>query len=117
MFLGCQLQCGGRGCTLALGRFGVGEMRHEGKMNKIGFLLSGLLALTGVNLVAFCALAQSLYPKIGYLIFQSESSGSYDPRNYTIDFSLSYALGLTCVAVGVWLSVIFCRCERSTKAV
>ena len=34
-------------------------------MNKIGFLLSGLLVLWGVNLLAFCLLADAVYPVTG----------------------------------------------------
>ncbi len=76
-------------------------------MNKIGFLISGILAIMGVYLYTLGKIINLVMPKIGYLAFQMARSGSYNPEKYIIDFTEVYWVALGMVIAGVILSLIF----------
>ncbi len=77
--------------------------------NRTLFLISCLLALTGVNLLIFCVAAQELYPKIGYLIYQSHSPASYDADDYQMNLAWLYVLAVGCILVGWIMAARFYR--------
>lgn len=62
-------------------------------MNKIGFVFSGVIAITGVLTLLITTIINLIMPKIGYVAFQARG-GSYTPNVYHINF-----LGVNFVAV------------------
>lgn len=82
-------------------------------MNKTGFTISMLLALTGVLLLSGGLLLQSVLPKLGRMAFNI-GGGSYDPNDYNLGvaFYLQQIIAISCILVGGVLSRRFCTIGR-----
>ncbi|GKX29029.1 hypothetical protein SH1V18_15090 [Vallitalea longa] len=76
-------------------------------MNKIGFLLSGLLTLIGFITLNLTSFTNKLLPKIGRMIFELSSSGSYTQSDYKIFFASTNSLALFEIIIGLGLCVFF----------
>lgn len=85
-------------------------------MNKIGFLLSGLLTFIGFITLNFTSITNKLLPKIGYMIFNLLSSGSrsYSPNDYKMSYISTNGLALIEIIIGLGLCIFFYY--KSTKA-
>ena len=84
-------------------------------MNKIGFLLSGILSLMGVWVLFATNIINSLLPKIGYAAFQAAAAGSYNPGNYVIDFTGVNIFAVIGIITGIFLMVFFYTIKKGGK--
>jgi len=82
-------------------------------MNKTGFTMSMLLAITGVLLLSGGLLLQSMLPKLGSMAF-SIGGSSHNPNDYApgIALYLQQIVAISCIVVGGILSRHFCTTDR-----
>lgn len=76
-------------------------------MNRIGFLLSGLLSIIGIITLMVTSFTTKIIPKIGYMVYQSAAAGSYTPSNYAISFDYCNKIAIIAIIVGIVLSLFF----------
>ena len=76
-------------------------------MNKIGFLLSGLLTLIGFITLNLTSFTNKLLPKIGKMVFELSSSGSYSVSYYKIAFASTNSLAFFEIIIGLGLCLFF----------
>jgi len=63
-------------------------------LKETGFLLSGLFAVIGVVTLLLTRIIQLVVPMLGRVAFQAAMKGSFNPRDYYIDFTgLQFAAG------------------------
>lgn len=75
-------------------------------MNKVGFLLSSLLALLGFITLNIISFTTNILPKIGLMVFKL-AGGSYSPNDYIIAFTSTNTLALFEIIIGLGLCVFF----------
>lgn len=82
-------------------------------MNKIGFLLSGIISLIGLVTMILTKVVQLVMPYIGRAAFQAAAAGSYNPAHYNINFSFIQNSSIFLIILGIVLSVFFYRSESN----
>lgn len=83
-------------------------------MNKLGFILSGLLTLLGLITIGITSFTTKLLPKIGWMVFKLSSPGSYTESNYSITFTSLNSIATFEIIIGLVLCIFFYW--RSTRA-
>lgn len=83
-------------------------------MNKIGFLLSGLLTFLGLITIGITSFTTKLLPKIGWMVFKLSGPSSYNGSNYSITFTTLNSIAIFEIIIGLVLCIFFYW--RSTKA-
>lgn len=81
-------------------------------MRKIGFTLSGVLVVIGVNTLLKTTIINLVMPKIGLAAFQCAMAGSYSPNNYHINFIFVDIVAIGLIVVGLILGYKFYRAEK-----
>lgn len=87
-------------------------------MNKVAFVMSGVLTFLGIILLAWTRAVTELFPKIGYLVFKASGPGSYSPGQYAVDVSGVKVIAVICIIAGLILCAVFYgiggKCEKSS---
>lgn len=73
-------------------------------MNKIIFVLSGVLAITGIVTFIVTSILKVLLPKLGYIAYQVTGSVPYSESSYNLNFSSLNILSIILIIIGV----VFC---------
>ena len=73
-------------------------------MKKSGFIIGCISMLLGAITLIITSILQELFPKIGYLTFQSAMLGSYSQSDYIMDFSATNLTAAIIIVAGLALS-------------
>ncbi|MCK5685596.1 hypothetical protein KAJ27_15800 [bacterium] len=76
-------------------------------MVKIAFKASIIFVIIGILLVAYGQLLQVITPKIGWMVFKSAGTGSYNPQDYILNLSSFFRTAYFCIITGLVFSVFF----------
>lgn len=74
-------------------------------MRKIAFVFSCLSIFIGTIVIIVTSILNEIMPKLGYIVFQASSSGSYDPNWYKMNFSLPNIIAVIMIIVGILASL------------
>lgn len=80
-------------------------------MNKIGFLLSGLLVIIGVCVLFTTTIINKVLPILGRTAFQAAAAGSYSPSHYFANFLYLNLCALGIIILGLLAAWYFYRQE------
>jgi len=81
-------------------------------MNKIAFLLSGLLGLLGLITIVTTRIIAKIMPAIGYAAFQQAAAGSFNAQNYYINFREVNLMAIISMVISILLMITFYMKEK-----
>lgn len=74
-------------------------------MKKIGFIFSNLSILLGAITLIVTSILNEVMPKLGYVAFQTVTSGNYSESYYKMNFSFVNFLAIVLIIVGSVISI------------
>ena len=75
-------------------------------MKKSVYIMSSIEIIIGAFILSLCSIVKNALPVLGRVAYQAAAAGSYDPRNYTVSFTLATTLAVLLIVIGIGQFVI-----------